>query len=44
VNENLKYTKDKTIREISFNGAVETVLYGEKLLCVTDNGITIYYK
>ncbi len=44
VNESLKYTKDKCFKEISLSNPNETVLNGEKLFCVSENGITVYFR
>jgi hypothetical protein len=44
VNEKLQYTKDKCMKELFLSNPVETMLNGEKLLCVSENGVTVYFR
>lgn len=36
--------KDKCYKEISLSHPSEIVLNGEKLFCVSENGITVYFR
>ncbi len=44
VNEKLQYTKDKCMKELFLSNPAETMLNGEKLLCVSENGVTVYFR